>query len=95
MDVWSQKRPHGAQATLKNRVHIVRQLAIYMSSLGMKAYVQPKNTLPKGPRYVPYIFSNDELAAFFKRTDSCHYCSVVPIRHWVMPLLFRMLYGYV
>lgn len=90
---WSQKRPNEAQATLQNRVNVVRQLAMYMTHLGACAYVVPKNTIPKGPRYIPHIFSNDELAAFFKHADACHVLSIVPHRHWIMPLLFRMLYS--
>jgi integrase/recombinase XerD len=90
---WSQKRPNEAQATLRNRVGVVRQLAVYMTHLGAGAYVLPKNTIPKGPRYMPYIFSNEELAAFFRQTDACHVQTLAPYRHWIMPLLFRMLYG--
>ncbi len=90
---WSQKRPNEAQATLRNRVVVVRQLAMFMTRLEVHAYVLPKNTIPKEPRYIPYIFSNDELAALFKQADACHYCAEVPYRQWIMPLLFRMLYG--
>lgn len=93
MNAWLKKRPNEAQATLRGRAHVVRQLAIYMANLGYNAYVLPKNTIPKGPKYMPYIFSNDELAVFFKHVDACRYCVEVPIRHWMMPLLFRMLYS--
>lgn len=93
VDAWSRKRPNEAQATLRHRVGVVRQLAMYMTRLGVYSYMPPQNTIPKGPRYIPYIFRNDELAAFFKQVDACHYCAEVPHRHWIMPLLFRMLYG--
>lgn len=66
---------------------------MYMTRISVHAYVLPKNTIPKGPRYIPYIFSNDELAVFFRQVDACHYCAEVPHRHLIMPLLFRMLYG--
>lgn len=89
---WSQKHPNEAHATMQHRVGIVRQLAMYMIRIGVHAYVYPKNTLSKGPEYIPYIFSNDELAALFKQVDACHYCSEVPYRHIIMPLLFRILY---
>lgn len=92
VQAWSQKRPNEAQATLRNRVVVVRQLAMYMTRLGIAAYVPPKNTIPKEPKYIPHIFSNDELVAFFKQVDTCHIHSIVPNRHWIMPLLFRMLY---
>ncbi|WP_410513127.1 tyrosine-type recombinase/integrase [Paenibacillus sp. BR2-3] len=90
---WSQKRPNEAHATLSNRIVVVRQLAMYMNRVGIPAYVLPKNTVSKGPRYIPHIFSNDELAQLFKQTDACHYRPEVPNRQWIMPLLFRMLYG--
>jgi integrase/recombinase XerD len=93
VNAWSQKRPNESQRTLHHRAVIIRQLGMYMTSIGVPAYVLPKNTVPKGPRYIPYIFSNDELVAFFKQADACHYCSEVPHRHLIMPLLFRMLYG--
>ena len=41
----------------------------------------------------PHIYSDAELAAFFARTDRCHYCSGVPLRHLVMPVLFRTIYA--
>lgn len=90
---WIQKRPNEAQSTLRNRASVVRQLALYMDHLGEHAYVLPQNIIPKGPIYIPYIFSNDELAKFFKQADVCHYCAEVPHRHRIMPLLFRVLYG--
>lgn len=90
---WIQKKPSESLATLHNRACVVRQLALYMSRLGIQAYVLPKNTIPKGPRYTPYIFSNKEIAALFKQTDACHYCAEAPLRHRIMPLLFRLLYG--
>jgi integrase/recombinase XerD len=93
VQIWTQKHPNEAQATFLHRVGMIRQLAMYMTRIGVHAYVFPKNILPKGPEYIPYIFSNDELAAFFEQADACHYCAEVPHRHWIMPLLFRILYG--
>ncbi len=90
---WSRKRPNEAQATLNNRIVVARQLAVHMDRLGIQAYVLPKNIFSKGPRYIPYIFSNAELATFFKQVDACHVQSIFPNRHWIMPLLFRMLYS--
>jgi integrase/recombinase XerD len=93
VQIWSQKHPNEAHASMQHRVGIIRQLALYMNQIGVHAYVLPMNIIPKGSTYNPYIFSNNELAAFFKQVDSCHYCAEVPYRHWIMPLLFRILYG--
>jgi integrase len=91
--LWAKKHPNESENTLQHRVGIIRQLAMYMTHIGVKAYVFPKNILPKVPEYIPYIFSNEELAAFFKHVDACHYNAEVPNRQWIMPLLFRILYG--
>jgi integrase len=92
-DTWIQKKPNESPATLKTRVGVIRQLALYMTRLGYPAYVLPKNITPKGPCYTPYIFSNKEIAALFQRADACHYSAEVPLRHRMMPVLFRLLYG--
>jgi integrase len=90
---WIQRKPNESLATLHNRASVVRQLALYITRLGVQAYVLPKDSLPKMPRYTPYIFSDKEMAALFKQADACHYCAEVPLRHRIMPLLFRLLYG--
>ncbi len=90
---WIQIKPNESPATLQTRACVVRQLALYMTRLGIQAYVLPKIALPKRHDYTPYIFSNQEIAALFKQTDTCHYCAEVPLRCLIMPLLFRLLYG--
>ena len=44
-------------------------------------------------RYVPHIYTDSELAALFTQTDLCRYCPEVPLRHLVMPVLFRTIYA--
>ena len=58
-----------------------------------QAYVLPAGTLPRPARYVPHIYTGQELAALFAQTDRCHYDSQVPFRHLVMPVLFRTIYA--
>ena len=38
---WIQKKPNESLATLRNRVCVVRQLALYMTRLGIQAYLLP------------------------------------------------------
>jgi len=60
---------------------------------GVEAYVLPGGVLPKPAPYVPHIYTDRELAALFAQADRCHYCSEVPFRHLVMPVLFRTIYA--
>ncbi len=90
---WCSKKLYEKQENLCSRASIIRQFAIYMDNLGVNAYVIPKNYFKSGERYVPYIYTDDELKRFFQETDKCHYCSNCPYRHLIMPVLFRMIYS--
>lgn len=80
-------------ATLQTLAAPVRELARWLGRRGVSAYVLPKGALPRPARYVPYIYTDQELAALFTQTDRCRYCSSVPLRHLVMPVLFRTIYA--
>ena len=80
-------------ATLQALAAPVRELARWLASRGVAAYLLPSSALGKPARYVPHIYTDAELAALFGETDRCHYCSEVPLRHLVMPVLFRTIYA--
>ena len=80
-------------ATVTNLIAPVRELARWFHRRGVDAYVLPAGVLEKPARYVPHIYNDQELAALFAQTDRCHYCSEVPFRHLVMPVLFRTIYA--
>jgi integrase len=80
-------------STKKRKVAVVRDLAKYLSSLGIEAFV------PESPRgshdYVPYIFSEDELSRIIAVADN------LPIPPYIsgiqsaaqVPFLIRLLFG--
>ncbi len=80
-------------ATLQGLAAPVRELARWLGRRGVPAYVLPAGALPRPARYVPHIYTDQELAALFAQTDRCRYCSQVPFRHLVMPVLFRTIYA--
>jgi integrase/recombinase XerD len=80
-------------ATLQGLAAPVRELARWLGRRGAPAYILPAGALPRPARYVPYIYTDQELAALFAQTDRCHYDSQVPFRHLVMPVLFRVIYA--
>ncbi len=89
---WCSKRAYEAQANQLSRASTIRQFGKYLDSIGIKAYIVPKGYFPSEKKYVPYIFSVEELTRFFAETDKCHYCSECPYRHLIMPVIFRMIY---
>jgi integrase/recombinase XerD len=80
-------------ATLQGLAAPVRELARWLGRRGQAAYLLPPAALPRPARYVPHIYTDRELEALFTQTDRCHYCSEVPLRHLVMPVLFRTIYA--
>ncbi len=80
-------------ATLQTLVAPVRELARWLGRRCVPAYVLPPGVLERPARYVPHIYTDAELVALFAETDRCSYCSAVPFRHLVMPVLFRTIYA--
>jgi integrase/recombinase XerD len=80
-------------ATLQGLAAPIRELARWLGRRGVAAYLLPTAALPRPARYVPHIYTDRELAALFTQTDRCHYCCHVPLRHLVMPVLFRTIYA--
>jgi integrase/recombinase XerD len=80
-------------ATLQALAAPVRELACWLGRRGVAAYLLPRSALPRPVRYVPHIYTDQQLAALFTQTDRCRYCAEVPLRHLVMPVLFRTIYA--
>jgi len=89
---WAEKRQDEHVNWLMRRITPVQQLAKYMNCLGIDAYVIPPGIPGKLIRYVPHIFTDQELRAFFAEIDQCAVSLRSPVRHLVIPVLFRVLY---
>lgn len=92
LDIWGAMKPYEQPGTFRNRVTVISHLAAYIVSLGQDAFIFPTNECPKEPKYIPHIYSEDELRRLFRQIDCCHYSPKVPNRHLIMPVLFRILY---
>jgi integrase len=95
VEAWilSARRRAVKPATVNTLIAPVRELARWLRRRGVEAYVLATGVLEKPARYVPYIYTDRELAALFAATDRCRSCSEVPFRHLVMPVLFRTVYA--
>jgi integrase len=80
-------------ATLQGLAAPVRELARWPGRRGVSAYVLAPRALPRPARYVPHIYTGQQLAALSARTGRCHHDSQVPFRHLVMPVLFGTIYA--
>ena len=89
---WAEKREYEHANGLIRRISPVRQLAKYMNSIGIDAYLIPTGIPGKEIRYVPHIFTDQELRAFFSEIDQCAISPYSPVRHLSIPVFFRLLY---
>ena len=76
----------------RNRVMVLREFAKYLLSIGESAYLIPISMTRKGPRYVPHIFNQEEIKAFFYGADHLGAYRETPGRHLVVPVFYRLLY---
>lgn len=79
--------------TLRITMTPISHLAKFQADKGKITYIFPIRSLPKETRYTPHIYSKDELRRFFEQTDKCHFSSQVPLRQYIMPVFFRLLYS--
>ena len=89
---WAEKRQTEKVSSQCLRISIVRELAKYINSIGGKAFVIPSKITGRPSRYIPHIYTKDELAAFFYAVDHLRYDKRAPVRTFVFPVLFRLLY---
>lgn len=79
--------------TLLRRVTPVRQLGKYMNGIGVNAYVIPGRIPSKQIRYEAHIFTEKEIMSFFSSVDGCPVSPFSPVRHLVIPVIFRLIFS--
>ncbi len=89
---WSQKRETENNKYMLNRVSVIRELAKYMNSIGVSAYLMPIDLTKKSSRLVPHIYSFSELKKLFHAVDSCEYNRLCPTKHLDVSVIFRVIY---
>ena len=91
---WLAKKAHESARTHQQRITVFRQFSRFLVRLGYSAYV-PDSTLAARNRstFVPRMLSDEELRKFFQALDALEPTARSPLRHLVMPEVFRLLYG--
>lgn len=95
VQAWIAKKSTDSDRNQYARFSLISQFAKYMERIGYPAYVPGRGEIGKlYKNFVPYIFSREEIKAFFEAADAitCPPKSGAPRRRLIMPVLFRMLY---
>ncbi len=89
---WVRLRPNETANGVKRRMVAIREFGKYLNAIGLKAYVLPPEMIGPFKPFFPYLFSDEELTAFFAAADSMTPHKLSPYRESVVPVLFRLLY---
>lgn len=89
---WAEQRDSEKNLFKLNRISVIRELAKYMNSIGVPAYLIPLGLTKKTARHIPHIYTMEELTALFQAADQYTTSSKAPARSLVVAVIFRMIY---
>jgi len=91
---WLAKQSHESAATHRCRIYAVRQFARYLCRRGYSADVPDRSlTAKRGASFSPRIPTQAEVQQLLHAVDQLTPTARSPLRHLVMPEIFRLLYG--
>jgi integrase len=91
---WLAKQAHESASTHRGRIRVVRQFALYMRRLGYPADVPDRSLTSKcSAGFSPRILTPGEVRQLLHAVDQLTATARAPLRHLIMPEVFRLLYG--
>ena len=90
---WLAKKPHESASTQQQRITVFRQFSKFLLTAGYPAYVPDATVAARKSIYVPRMLTEEELRKFFRAVDTLEPTARSPLRHLIMPEVFRLLYG--
>lgn len=88
---WMERRPDESPAVLHGRAGFIRGFGKYLVSVGRDAYVLPDKFTGGKSRFIPYIFTDEELTALFHEIDRAE-CRKDPLQPFLLSTIFRLIY---
>ena len=84
--------PNERPVSHHNKEVLMRDFAIYLTDRGHHAYMAEVKTKLKRRKFIPHIFTDDEIRRLFRAIDNYPQARM-SYRNTVDPVLFRFLYG--
>lgn len=92
VEKWIEKRPNEKRKNQKWRLNFTKRFAEYLQRMGYEAYCPEYSISSRDDTdFVPYIFTNDELAKIISYFENMEPSRQYPNAHIVFPLLFKTL----
>ena len=88
---WCRDTATGTWGAYRSRA--VRELGKYLQLAGVDAFIVPSAWIASPTRGLPHMFTDEELAAFFRAADSFDAEYRSPFREYTIPVIFRLILG--
>lgn len=92
VDAFCGPREGEAASTRNKRFSMSRQFALFLRTKGIQCYVPPERCQKASTAFVPYIISEDQMAAIIKCADSQPFLPHASTTKAVYSMLLRMLW---
>ena len=90
---WARLRPNENTNGLKRRMLALREFGKYLNAVGIEAYIMPSEIIGSYEPFFPYLYTDEELSAFFAAADCMPPHKLSPYRQYIVPVIFRLLYS--
>lgn len=90
---WLRKKNSESVNGLKRRFSTIRQFGLYLQSIGEPGYILPTKMTGSQKQYTPYLFTDEELFAFFSGSDKFCQTPGDPLACYIVPVIFRLIYS--
>ena len=88
---WCRDTATGTWGAYRSRA--VREFGKYLQLIGVDGFIVPSAWIARPTRGLPHMFTDDELAAFFRAADSIDAEYRSPFREYTIPVIFRLILG--
>jgi integrase len=92
VDGWLAHRAYNKTNSQAVFITCLRQYAKFINAQGKDAFIPDEDYTVHHEQFVPYVFSDDELKAFFRSVDSIRPTPKKWGRDIILPVLFRLMY---
>lgn len=91
---WVAKQGHASARTHQQRLMVVRQFSRFLVRQGYRASVPDGPRAPREPaRFVPRMLTQEAMRTLLQAAATLEPTARSPLRHLMMPEVFRLLYG--
>lgn len=89
---WSVIKPTETSNGYVTRISVIRQFGKFLSMTGENAFILPSGLKGGGMPQMPYVFTSESLENFFGFVDDMPRAYRSPVRHLILPVMFRYMY---